>query len=308
MQEVVRMPKCLPNKFNMTDLFQPSKLNLPHCRGNPNHAGCLRTDHSPHGLVWFRTFPATDKLVLDHITHEYEALLRILPIEHLHTVLDAGANAGYSTRLFAHLLPGATIIALEPDETNHALLVKNTAQYPSVRALRAALWSSRRGVPYTGLRLSNGTRRFGKEWQYMTSVTSDKPDVVGVSVNALLNGLCLPSFDLVKMDIEGSERSVLDDSRGRLQWLLASRYLYLETHEDMVVGAEVESIDTLLRHNFSVFGTFRRRRPFERVYLACNRHVGVADCRATCVQWRGDANHTLKWCRQVESGLAARQL
>lgn len=39
----------------------------------------------------------------------------------------AGANAGYSTVLFKLLWPEATVVMLEPDSSNFAMLRRNTA-------------------------------------------------------------------------------------------------------------------------------------------------------------------------------------
>lgn len=42
-------------------------------------------------------------------------------------VLDAGANVGLAARLFAALWPNATIVSLEPDRSNFAVLKLNAA-------------------------------------------------------------------------------------------------------------------------------------------------------------------------------------
>lgn len=47
-------------------------------------------------------------------------------------VLDAGANVGLASRLFAALWPRARIISLEPDRANFAMLELNAAMAPSV--------------------------------------------------------------------------------------------------------------------------------------------------------------------------------
>ena len=159
------------------------------------------------------------------------------------------------------------------------------------------------------LELVNGTFRIpGLEWQYVTRHSHHRQSgVVGISVDTLLRWTCLPSFDLIKIDIEGAERSVLDmpDGGGRLRWLSRARYVYLEMHEDMAPGAERQSLDTLLLHNMSVFATFRVRRRFERVYLGCSKRVGAQACLAMCAQWRNDATHSPRWCRRVTDGAAA---
>ena len=56
------------------------------------------------------------------------------------TILDAGANTGFSAIYFAHLFPHATILALEPEDSNFVTLQKNTANYPNIHTVKKALW------------------------------------------------------------------------------------------------------------------------------------------------------------------------
>src|SRR5271156_5524154 len=57
------------------------------------------------------------------------------------TIIDAGANIGLTSIFYANKYPGARIIAIEPEASNYQMLVQNTASYPSVTTVNAALWS-----------------------------------------------------------------------------------------------------------------------------------------------------------------------
>src|SRR5687767_4166610 len=46
-------------------------------------------------------------------------------------IIDAGANTGLTSVLFANAFPKATIIALEIEDSNYATLLKNVASYPN---------------------------------------------------------------------------------------------------------------------------------------------------------------------------------
>ena len=48
-------------------------------------------------------------------------------------VLDAGANIGLASRIFAMLWPHAMIISLEPDADNFAMLELNAAMASNIR-------------------------------------------------------------------------------------------------------------------------------------------------------------------------------
>jgi FkbM family methyltransferase len=108
-------------------------------------------------------------------------------------VVDAGANVGYASVLFAERWPEAEIVALEPDASNFELLVRNTCQYPRIRPLRAALWSSH--VP---LRVSGE-----REWALRVQEAEDSDfDTVTMADLVEMSG---GRIDLLKLDIEGAE-------------------------------------------------------------------------------------------------------
>jgi tRNA G46 methylase TrmB len=64
----------------------------------------------------------------------------------LKTIVDAGANVGYSTVYFASKYPRANVYAIEPEASNFSLLKKNTEKYPNVVCINAALWYKPRAI------------------------------------------------------------------------------------------------------------------------------------------------------------------
>jgi FkbM family methyltransferase len=73
-----------------------------------------------------------DKMVVDEVRQYYS--LGIVPNA---TVLDIGANIGAVSRYAANI--GARVIAVEPDPENFALLTRNTAHFPHVTRIQAAV-------------------------------------------------------------------------------------------------------------------------------------------------------------------------
>jgi hypothetical protein len=51
-------------------------------------------------------------------------------------IIDAGANVGLASILFASRYPSARIIAIEPEQSNFDLLKENVAPYPSITPAR----------------------------------------------------------------------------------------------------------------------------------------------------------------------------
>jgi FkbM family methyltransferase len=58
-------------------------------------------------------------------------------------ILDLGAYVGYTAVFFANRFPNAQIISVEPPGSNFDTLLANTAAYPNVRCLAAAVWHER---------------------------------------------------------------------------------------------------------------------------------------------------------------------
>jgi FkbM family methyltransferase len=58
-------------------------------------------------------------------------------------ILDLGAYVGYTAVYFANRYPSASIISVEPPGSNFDTLIANTAAYPNIRCLPAAVWHER---------------------------------------------------------------------------------------------------------------------------------------------------------------------
>lgn len=245
----------------------------------------------------------TDRSVYQTAANEFPALVAALPgmtgsIATPWTVLDAGANAGFSTRHFATIAPQTRVLALEVERGNYAALRANTAHFSNVVALRAALWG-RRGQ---SLSLIDGNRqpeKLGREWQFMVTSSRNGTQlespklyrVWSVTVASLLEDFCLPRFDLIKLDIEGGEASVFG-SGAELSWLDSFRYMYWEAHEDMVTGSEKLMIDVLQKRGLTVVIPAVR----DLIYFGCGRSVGADACLTTCLRWRHNYSAWLPPC------------
>ncbi len=114
------------------------------------------------------------------------------------TILDLGANVGYTMADFASRYPTARIIGVELDSTNADLALRNVASFGSrCQVLQAAVWHEDGQVTYGGK----------QEW--------------------VLDRFQLDHIDYPKMDIEGAEASVL---RSDARWLQCVGCLKVEIH------------------------------------------------------------------------------
>lgn len=148
------------------------------------------------------------------------------------TIVDAGANIGLSAIFFAYRYPGATIVAIEPEQSNFQLLEQNVAPYRAIVPLRAALWRCDGTIDVA----DSGE---GK-WGFRVGQGHDGSDVpfTGQRVEALTVASVMERFsfchiDILKMDIEGAEKEVLD---GAPCWLSKVGALAVELHDRFKPG------------------------------------------------------------------------
>lgn len=124
------------------------------------------------------------------------------------TVLDIGAHKGYFS-LFAnqHLLPGSTIIALEPDAENLDALYQNLADNGAnqVQVLEGAIHTSDETIQLFCSASTNHT--LFPDPHLATQM--QKREVQGIQLFTLMKKYNLEKVDFLKLDCEGAEYEVL---------------------------------------------------------------------------------------------------
>lgn len=147
-------------------------------------------------------------------------------------IVDLGANIGMTVQWWAGLFPHASILAVEPDPLNIELLKHNTQHLSSCRWVQAAIGNK------------DGTAFISRSrFAYNTSVgDAGMLEVKQVSMPTLMQQYGLQTIDLLKIDIEGSEKLLLSSDTG---WLSAVKYIVMEVHD----GCEIV-VDILLANGF----------------------------------------------------------
>lgn len=152
-------------------------------------------------------------------------------------IIDAGANVGYSVLFFRGCYPDATIIALEPNPDNFAVLQENCGHLPNVILLQAALWKS---CTTLQLQFTNDDGKSLGSWGTRT-IEGMEPSIETESTEAidaftLMQRFNLSGIDIFKIDIEGAEKEVFSDPDAA--WYSSVNLFVLETHERFAKGAD----------------------------------------------------------------------
>lgn len=179
------------------------------------------------------------------IQHEYEFPEETKPVY----LLDAGANTGLAAVYFANRYPGVKITCLEPEGSNFEILKKNIAAWPDITAVQAGLWRKSGYLKIVDLGLDN--------WGFtvMEIEQPDKDGILAYSMKELMKQVSVPRFDWVKMDIEGSEKEVLD-APDAAEWLDQCNMLVIELHDRMKPGTSSSLFQAIRnrQYNFDVKG------------------------------------------------------
>ena len=184
------------------------------------------------------------------------------------SILDAGSNIGMSSLLFALWYPKATIIAVEPQADNFDVLLLNVRRFGNIYAERRGLWSVDTFLDVSApdhnddfhsgnLHLSASKRQ---DAFTVREVSASEANVQAVSVEGLLAKHQLQSFQMIKMDVEGAEKTLFEyhpsgakgDPEG-MDWLEGVKLLMAETHDRFVPGssAAMQTVADALQRPFS---------------------------------------------------------
>ena len=139
-------------------------------------------------------------------------------------IVDAGANIGLASVFFAIKHPHAKIIAIEPEASNFELLRRNCMPYSQITPVCAALWDDDVDVRL----VDPGNGKWGFMAESSENATQTCQMVRGMTMRSLMAQEQLDCIDILKVDIEGSEREVFG---GRPDWVDRIGALIIETHD-----------------------------------------------------------------------------
>ncbi|QVL52077.1 MAG: FkbM family methyltransferase [Cyanobium sp. M30B3] len=153
------------------------------------------------------------------------------PGERPQLIVDAGANVGSATRYFLQRFPAATVVAIEPDPGNFALLAANCAAHPRAVLINRALWpeSTRLALDHS-LAAACAVRTHPPT---SPSSPATSPPSSPATCDTLTMQELIASHgpvDLLKLDIEGAEAQLFAPGRD-LSWLEQVASIVIELHD-----------------------------------------------------------------------------
>ena len=184
------------------------------------------------------------------------------------TILDIGGNIGVTSRYLAHRFPAARVHAFEPVPANLELLRRNTAGSARIQVHPYAL-----GPADGGMELGNPDSSGYNQGGYSAFAAAVGGETIRApvrNVESALNEAGIRSVDVIKIDTEGAEFSILSAFPEAL--ISGARWIYGELHSEAIARrADFKVLDLLSRwFEIDVYKPLRKKNYF---FDACHRDL-----------------------------------
>lgn len=151
------------------------------------------------------------------IAKEYDILL-----DNPELIIDCGANIGLFSIFIKNRYKNSKIICIEPDPENFNLLKKNVSGYDRVYCENCGIWNKD-----TLLKVFDKYNR-GK-WGMTAEEDLTNGNIQGISINSLMEKHAIDYIDVLKIDIETSEKQLF---RNNFEgWLPKVKLIIIELHD-----------------------------------------------------------------------------
>ncbi len=159
-------------------------------------------------------------------------------------IIDCGANIGLSSIFYKIKFPNAVIYAIEPEITHFNLMVKNTKGFKDIICINSGIWNKQ-----THLLLEDN---LSEKWGFKVSEVSysNEYTIPGISIPYLMNKYSFNEIDILKIDIEGSEKELFDSNFE--SWLPKTKVLLIELHDGHRKGASRSFFKAISNYNYSM--------------------------------------------------------
>ncbi len=136
-------------------------------------------------------------------------------------IVDIGANIGIETIRFNKLFPNSKFISVEPEMSNFTLLEKNLTDYKNAKSINKAIWNKK-----TILSIKNHSQKNSQTFFVEEKRESDQVEIESLSVKDLMNIFQISIIDILKIDIEGAESIIFDETCD--EWVSSVKVIIVE--------------------------------------------------------------------------------
>lgn len=142
-------------------------------------------------------------------------------------IIDAGANIGLFTLYMSQIFENASYCLVEPDINCIELIKLNTKIIQNIKIIPKVLMNSNTRVCFhVSFDKPTGNRITFNEQQLNNN--NELRDIETITINDILTRMGKDKIDILKVDIEGSERFLFADN---LEWMKKCKMIIIELHD-----------------------------------------------------------------------------
>jgi FkbM family methyltransferase len=201
--------------------------------------------------IKLRKRPSSDLNVFAQIYEYYEykplaeTFKKHFPNDKKLNIIDAGSNIGMTTVYLSKYFPDSNFIAVEPDTPNFESVVYNLDinGVKNASKIKGGLWSRN-----TNLKIVKDFRD-QRDWSIRVEETNEEGDLKAFSIQHLMKEHQFETIDILKIDIEGSEKEIFTSPNADVSFLSKTKCIAIEIHDEFDCREEINAI--LTSYNFS---------------------------------------------------------
>jgi FkbM family methyltransferase len=201
--------------------------------------GCYKSSRYKTNIFVRKTY--ADKITFKQVFIEgqYNFSIPFSPAN----IIDGGANIGLASVYFSHRFPSASIVSVEPNLENFKMLEKNIVNFSNVKAKLGGIWNDNKHLSIVN------TSDFDHSFMVEEVDASTIGSIPAYSIASIMKEMNWSTIDLLKLDIEGSEKEVFE--KNYESWLPKTKMIIVEVHDHMRKGAAKSVFTATSKYNFS---------------------------------------------------------
>ena len=215
---------------------------------------CLHKNDWNNSCILLRPYSSDFEVFCQiFINDEFKELIKLIGENNkINIIIDAGANIGLSSIKFKTYFPDAMIIPIEPDEENYKVMIKNLKEtHVNAVPIKAGVWNKPAKLYF------NRSFRDGKEWSIsVTDIPNKGKSIDSISINEIVKKNNLRSIDLLKIDIEGSEKQLFKKNDSDVDFLNITKFIAIEIHNEFNIKEHIENLLTERGFSLSESGEY----------------------------------------------------
>jgi len=164
-------------------------------------------------------------------------------------IIDAGSNIGLTAVYMSSFFNGANFICIEPDDNNFENLNYNITvnSIPNVKTIKAGIWSKD-----TNLKIISDFRD-KNDWSFRVEETTSDNGLKAYSIPTIMKQYGISSIDILKIDVEGSEKEIFTNPESDTSFLAATKCIAIEIHDEFNCREEIYAV--LRKYGFTFFNS-----------------------------------------------------